>query len=71
MLPPELLEPIARMALEAEGGDVRAWARLSLVGTAWRDALRGEHFLIGPLWCKANTGRDGVGGVTACTGALP
>ena len=41
-LPPELLERIARLALEAEGGDVRTWARLSLVSTAWRHTLRGE-----------------------------
>ena len=41
MLPPELLEPIARLALEAAGGDIRAWARLSLVSTGFRDAIRG------------------------------
>ena len=40
-LPPELLEPIARLALEAAGGDVRVWARLSLVNTAFREAVRG------------------------------
>ena len=41
-LPPELMEPIARLALEAAGGDVRAWARLSLVSTVFRDAVRGQ-----------------------------
>ena len=34
---------IARAALAAEGDDVRAWARLSLVNTVFRDTLKGEH----------------------------
>ena len=40
-LPPELLERVARLALEAAGGDVREWARLSLVSAAFRAAIRG------------------------------
>ena len=51
-LPPELLEPIARLALEAAGGDVRAWARLSLVSTGFRDAIRGGRPIPrrAPVW---------------------
>ena len=40
-LPADVLEIIARATLLAEGGDVHAWARLSLVNSVFRDALHG------------------------------
>ena len=41
MLPPDVMGCIARAKLAAEGGDVQAWVRLSLVNRTWRDSLRG------------------------------
>ena len=42
-LPPDVVGYIARATLAAEGGDVQAWVRLSLVSRAWRDALHGAQ----------------------------
>ncbi len=41
MLPPDVMGCIARATLAAEGGDVRAWVRLSLVCRTWREGLQG------------------------------
>jgi hypothetical protein len=35
---------VARAALHAEDDDVRTWARLSLVNSTWRAALRGVAY---------------------------
>ena len=40
-LPVDVWEAIARAALHLEGDNVRAWARLSLVNSAWRAGLQG------------------------------
>ncbi len=40
-VPRDVWGAIARAALHQEGDDVRAWARLSLVNSAWRDSLQG------------------------------
>ncbi len=40
-LPPDVMARIMRAALAADGDDVRAWVRLSLVSRTWRDGLRG------------------------------
>lgn len=39
---------MARAALAAEGSDVQAWARLSLVCRTWRESLRGASVLSAP-----------------------
>jgi len=38
-LPNEIWQQIARAALAAEDGDMRAWARLSAVNSLWRAAV--------------------------------
>ena len=40
-LPADTWGAIARAALRLEADDVRAWARLSLVSSAWRVGLQG------------------------------
>ncbi len=46
-LPPDMMGRIARAALTAEGDDVQAWARLSLVSRTWRDGLHGTSSGLG------------------------
>ncbi len=40
-LPRDVWGAIARAALHLEGDDVRVWARLSLVNSAWRAGIQG------------------------------
>ncbi len=47
-VPADVLGCIARAALFAEGSTVEARRDLSLVCRAWREALRGEQFLLLP-----------------------
>ncbi len=51
-LPPDVMDCIMRAALTAEGGDVQAWVRLSLVSRAWRDSLCGASSRPGVQWAS-------------------
>ena len=53
---PELWGAIARATVAAEGGTFESLARLSLVGVAWRDGLKGESHLTltGSRSCRSN-----------------
>ncbi len=42
-LPANVWGIIARATLQAEGGDVHAWERLSRVSSIWRAGLKGDH----------------------------
>ena len=54
---PELWGAIARATFEAEGGTLRALVRLSRVGVAWRDGLRGESKCPVARGCSCDHGR--------------